>query len=122
MGRRFTRPTRRCRRWRNGRRASRMKSGSSPGRRPLRSDHLDQQGVLKRTHGAAIYKADTALPALEERSSSQPDEKRLIARAAAAPIGPLGPAGRIETDPWGGDLQGRHGVAGAGGTVVEPAG
>jgi DeoR/GlpR family transcriptional regulator of sugar metabolism len=50
-------------------------------------DHLHQQGVLKRTHGGAMYTGDaSALPALEERSSSQLEEKRLVARAAAARI------------------------------------
>jgi DeoR/GlpR family transcriptional regulator of sugar metabolism len=50
-------------------------------------DYWHQQGVLRRTHGGAIYVADSAgLPALEERSASQLDEKRAIARAAAARI------------------------------------
>jgi DeoR/GlpR family transcriptional regulator of sugar metabolism len=50
-------------------------------------DHLHQQGVLKRTHGGAIFLADgTTLPALEERVASQLEEKRAIARAAAGRI------------------------------------
>lgn len=50
-------------------------------------DYWHQQGLLKRTHGGAIYTGDGAsLPALEERSSSQLDEKRAIARAAAARV------------------------------------
>ena len=50
-------------------------------------DYWDQQGLLKRTHGGAIFTGDgAALPALEERSSSQLDEKREIAKAAAARI------------------------------------
>jgi DeoR/GlpR family transcriptional regulator of sugar metabolism len=50
-------------------------------------DHLARQGVLKRTHGGAIFTGDgVALPALEERSASQLEEKREIARAAAARI------------------------------------
>jgi DeoR/GlpR family transcriptional regulator of sugar metabolism len=50
-------------------------------------DHLHQQGLLKRTHGGAIYTADgPGLPALEERSSSQIEEKRLIAKATVARI------------------------------------
>jgi DeoR/GlpR family transcriptional regulator of sugar metabolism len=50
-------------------------------------DYWHQQGVLRRTHGGAIYVADSStLPALEERSASQLDEKRAIARAAAARI------------------------------------
>jgi DeoR/GlpR family transcriptional regulator of sugar metabolism len=50
-------------------------------------DYWHQQGVVKRTHGGAIYLGDnSALPALEERTSAQLDEKRQIARAAAARI------------------------------------
>jgi DeoR/GlpR family transcriptional regulator of sugar metabolism len=50
-------------------------------------DYWHQQGALRRTHGGAIYIADaTALPELEERSSSQLEEKRAIARTAAARI------------------------------------
>jgi len=47
-------------------------------------EHLHQQGVLKRTHGGAIYLGDgLTLPALEERSESQIEEKRAIGKAAA---------------------------------------
>ena len=47
-------------------------------------EHLHQLGVLKRTHGGAIYLGDgLTLPALEERSGSQVEEKRAIGRAAA---------------------------------------
>jgi DeoR/GlpR family transcriptional regulator of sugar metabolism len=50
-------------------------------------DYLHQQGVLKRTHGGAIYLGDSSgLPALEERTASQPEEKRAIAREAAARV------------------------------------
>jgi DeoR/GlpR family transcriptional regulator of sugar metabolism len=50
-------------------------------------DYWDKKGLLKRTHGGAIYLGDGAgLPALEDRSSSQIEEKRMIARAAAARI------------------------------------
>jgi DeoR/GlpR family transcriptional regulator of sugar metabolism len=50
-------------------------------------DHWDQQGQLKRIHGGAMFIGDGAgLPALEERSTSQIAEKRLVARAAAARI------------------------------------
>ncbi|HEY7158250.1 MAG TPA: DeoR/GlpR family DNA-binding transcription regulator [Gemmataceae bacterium] len=50
-------------------------------------DYWHKQGVLRRTHGGAMFVGDAAtLPALEERSSSQLDEKKLIARAAAARI------------------------------------
>src|SRR6266699_5760726 len=48
-------------------------------------DYWHQQGALKRTHGGAIYVGDgSALPALEERSGRQLDEKQTIARTAAA--------------------------------------
>lgn len=50
-------------------------------------DYWDKQGVLKRTRGGAIYVGDgTALPALDDRTASQTEEKRLIARAAAERI------------------------------------
>jgi DeoR/GlpR family transcriptional regulator of sugar metabolism len=50
-------------------------------------DYWDEQGVLKRTHGGAIYVGDgTALPPLEERSSSQLEEKQAIAKLAASRI------------------------------------
>jgi DeoR family transcriptional regulator, fructose operon transcriptional repressor len=46
-----------------------------------------RQGVLKRTHGGAIYLGDgSGLPALEERTATQPEEKRAVARAAAMRI------------------------------------
>ncbi len=48
---------------------------------------LQQQGVLRRTHGGAVYVGDgQSLPAFEERSGSQMEEKRSIAQAAAARI------------------------------------
>jgi DeoR/GlpR family transcriptional regulator of sugar metabolism len=50
-------------------------------------DYWHKQGLLRRTHGGAMYVGDAAtLPALEERSASQLDEKRAIARTAAARI------------------------------------
>jgi DeoR/GlpR family transcriptional regulator of sugar metabolism len=50
-------------------------------------EHWDQQGVIRRTRGGAIYLGDAAaLPPLEERSSSQLEEKRAVARVAAARI------------------------------------
>ncbi len=50
-------------------------------------DYWHHQGVLKRTHGGAIFVGDgTTLPALEERSARQLDEKRSIAQAAAERI------------------------------------
>jgi DeoR/GlpR family transcriptional regulator of sugar metabolism len=48
-------------------------------------EHLHQQGLLRRTHGGAMLHGDDGtLPALEERSAQQIEEKRHIARAAAA--------------------------------------
>jgi DeoR/GlpR family transcriptional regulator of sugar metabolism len=50
-------------------------------------DYWHKQGLVRRTHGGAMYVGDAAtLPALEERSASQLDEKRAIARAAVARI------------------------------------
>jgi DeoR/GlpR family transcriptional regulator of sugar metabolism len=50
-------------------------------------EYWDQRGIIKRTHGGAVYVGDGAsLPALEERSASQVEEKRLIAETAAARI------------------------------------
>jgi len=50
-------------------------------------DYWDQRGVIKRTRGGAIYVADRhALPALEDRATLQLEEKRQIARVAAARI------------------------------------
>jgi DeoR family transcriptional regulator, fructose operon transcriptional repressor len=50
-------------------------------------DYWGQQGLLRRTHGGAIFRDDGQnLPALEERQAREMDEKRLIAKAAAARI------------------------------------
>ncbi|HMC88199.1 MAG TPA: DeoR/GlpR family DNA-binding transcription regulator [Gemmataceae bacterium] len=50
-------------------------------------DHWDHKGLVKRIHGGAMFVGEGAmLPALEDRTSSQIAEKRLIARAAAARI------------------------------------
>jgi DeoR family fructose operon transcriptional repressor len=50
-------------------------------------DYWNQQGLVRRTHGGAVYLGDgTTLPALEERSAQQLDEKRAIARAVVARI------------------------------------
>jgi DeoR/GlpR family transcriptional regulator of sugar metabolism len=58
---------------------------SSTVRRDL--EYWDQQGKLKRTHGGAVFVGDgSALPAFEDRSTSQIAEKRAIAAAAAARI------------------------------------
>jgi DeoR family transcriptional regulator, fructose operon transcriptional repressor len=51
-------------------------------------DYLDEHGFVKRTHGGAVFLGENAagLPALEERSQRELDEKREIAKAAAARI------------------------------------
>jgi DeoR/GlpR family transcriptional regulator of sugar metabolism len=62
-----------------------LKVSESTLRRDL--DHWHEHGFVKRIHGGAMYTGDgSALPALEERSSSQLAEKRAIARTAAARI------------------------------------
>jgi DeoR family transcriptional regulator, fructose operon transcriptional repressor len=54
-------------------------------RRDLDFWHL--QGVVKRTHGGAVFLSEnSAFPALEERTATQLEEKRLIAKAAASRI------------------------------------
>lgn len=65
--------------------AKALKVSESTLRRDL--DHWDEQGMLKRIHGGAMYTGDgSTLPALEERSTSQIAEKRAIARTAVARI------------------------------------
>jgi DeoR/GlpR family transcriptional regulator of sugar metabolism len=65
--------------------ASRLEFSESTLRRDL--DFWDQQGVLKRTHGGAMYTGgQLVMPALEDRSLTSLPEKRLIAQAAAARI------------------------------------
>jgi DeoR/GlpR family transcriptional regulator of sugar metabolism len=50
-------------------------------------DYWDRQGKLKRTHGGAVFVGDgSALPALEDRTATQLEEKRAVAQAAAARI------------------------------------
>jgi DeoR/GlpR family transcriptional regulator of sugar metabolism len=50
-------------------------------------DYWHREGALRRTHGGAIYVGDAAtLPAFEDRTASQRDEKKAVARAAAARI------------------------------------
>jgi DeoR/GlpR family transcriptional regulator of sugar metabolism len=59
---------------------------SSTVRRDL--DYWDQKGKLKRTHGGAVFVGDgSVLPAFEDRTASQIEEKKAIARAAAERIG-----------------------------------
>src|SRR5689334_5733988 len=57
----------------------------STARRDL--DFWQARGLLKRIHGGAVSSEDgQALPALEARAHTQMDEKRRIARAAAARV------------------------------------
>lgn len=50
-------------------------------------DFWHQQGLLRRTHGGAIYVGDNGtLPALDERTSRQLEEKQAVAATAAARI------------------------------------
>jgi DeoR/GlpR family transcriptional regulator of sugar metabolism len=50
-------------------------------------DYWDQQGLLKRTHGGAMFTGDRlTMPALEERTATALAEKQQIAQAAAARI------------------------------------
>lgn len=49
--------------------------------------YWDEKGLLKRTHGGAVYVGDGSMvPVLEVRSPSQIEEKRAIARAAVSRI------------------------------------
>ncbi len=60
--------------------AQAMEASESTIRRDL--EYLHRQGVIKRTHGGAIFLGDgLTLPALEERTGSQVEEKKAIARA-----------------------------------------
>lgn len=62
--------------------AKTLEASESTLRRDL--DYWDRRGVLRRTHGGAMYVADqAALPALEDRASRELEEKKAIARAAA---------------------------------------
>lgn len=50
-------------------------------------DYWHQHGLLKRTHGGAMFREDAqGMPALEERTSREIEEKRQIAQAAAIRI------------------------------------
>ena len=65
--------------------AKTLNASESTIRRDL--DYWDQQGLIKRTHGGAMFRDDAqGLPALEERTSREMEEKRQIAKAAAARI------------------------------------
>lgn len=61
--------------------AQAIQASESTLRRDL--DYWHQNGMLRRTHGGAIFVGDgAALPALEERVTRQLEEKQSIARAA----------------------------------------
>jgi DeoR/GlpR family transcriptional regulator of sugar metabolism len=62
--------------------AKELHTSESTIRRDL--DYWNQQGLVRRTHGGAVYLTDgSTLPALEERTAREQLEKGLIARAAA---------------------------------------
>lgn len=65
--------------------AKAVNASESTVRRDL--DYWDQHGIIKRTHGGAMFREDVQrLPALEERTSREMEEKKQIAQAAAARI------------------------------------
>ncbi|MBM3996420.1 MAG: DeoR/GlpR transcriptional regulator [Planctomycetes bacterium] len=65
--------------------AKTLSASESTIRRDL--EYWHQHGLIKRTHGGAMFRGDVqGMPALEERTSREIDEKRQIAKAAAARI------------------------------------
>jgi DeoR family fructose operon transcriptional repressor len=65
--------------------AKTLNASESTIRRDL--DYWHQHGLLKRTHGGAMFREDAqGMPALEDRTSREIEEKRQIAHAAAARI------------------------------------
>lgn len=65
--------------------AKELETSESTIRRDL--DFWDAHGVIKRTHGGAAFRNDApGMPALEERTSREIEEKRHIAQATAARI------------------------------------
>lgn len=65
--------------------AKALNASESTIRRDL--DYWGHHGLIKRTHGGAVFREEAQnLPALEERASRELDEKRQIAHAAAARI------------------------------------
>ncbi len=65
--------------------AKTLNASESTIRRDL--DYWHQHGLLKRTHGGAMFREDAqGMPALEERTSRETEEKRQIAQAAATRI------------------------------------
>ena len=62
-----------------------LKTSESTIRRDL--DYWDEHGLIKRTHGGAMFRDDAqSMPALEERTSRAIEEKHQIAEAAAKRI------------------------------------
>lgn len=65
--------------------AKSLNASESTIRRDL--EYWRQHGLIKRTHGGAMFREDAqGLPPLEERTSRQIEEKRQIAKAAVARI------------------------------------
>src|SRR5207249_98496 len=65
--------------------AKAVEASESTIRRDL--DFWDRRGVIRRTHGGAMFVADNpTLPALEERCSRELEEKKQVAQSAAARI------------------------------------
>jgi DeoR/GlpR family transcriptional regulator of sugar metabolism len=65
--------------------AKTLNASASTIRRDL--DYWHQHGLLKRTHGGAMFREDAqGMPALEERTLREIEEKRQIAQAAAIRI------------------------------------
>jgi DeoR/GlpR family transcriptional regulator of sugar metabolism len=65
--------------------AKELETSESTIRRDL--DYWDQHGAIKRTHGGAVFVADNGtFPALDDRAAKQLEEKRAIAKAAAAGV------------------------------------
>src|SRR5271166_973558 len=65
--------------------AKTLNASESTIRRDL--DYWHQHGLLKRTHGGAMFREDAqGMPALEERTLREIEEKRQIAQAAAIRI------------------------------------
>src|SRR4051812_31346404 len=65
--------------------AKSLNASESTIRRDL--DYWGQHGLIKRTHGGAMFREDTqGMPALEERTLREIEEKRQIAKTAATRI------------------------------------
>lgn len=65
--------------------AKTLNTSESTIRRDL--DYWDAHGLIKRTHGGAVFREDAhGMPPLEERIAREIDEKKLIAQTAAARI------------------------------------